>query len=521
MDELPLRAVVIGSGVGGAAAALLLSHAGIPTLLAEKERRLGGAAAAYERDGFRVDTGTHMLCRGEEGPLGDVLRRVGHGDAITFRQSSEPPALCVAGGARAARAGAAPRAGRVVLQAELWRLAGAARELARGLDLTALEAARAARLLAHAAAMRDVDMAACDDATAEAYAARFVPRAAAAARLGGLLGLPLLLPGAEASAGEALFSWRRIARSGQQRYPEGGAARVPEVFCRLARELGAAVWTGAGVRRVLVSDRRVRGVELEDGTALPARIVVSTVGLLPTVSGLVGEAHFPEAYVARARALAPQPRQVQVKIGLRRRLAAAGALAGLGGGSDGDGAPALPFYCLVPTRFDPSLAPPGHELLCACAVSGGRGGASRGAPAASVDGLLRALAGAVPGLLSEAIFVDGAPADGRGEALAQAGELAGELATATAQTPGQVGRARPAVYTPVRGLYLAGRGAGGRGAGMELAASSAIECVDRILVDMGRDLGAPAPPALIDIAGDLLGRAAASTVTWAARARLG
>ncbi|WP_437497240.1 phytoene desaturase family protein [Sorangium sp. So ce1099] len=507
MDELPLRAVVIGSGVGGAAAALLLAHAGVPTLLAEKERRLGGAAAAYERDGFRVDTGTHMLCRGEEGPLGDVLRRVGQGDAITFRQSSEPAALCVAGGV----GGAAPRGGRVVLRAELWRLAGAARELARGLDLTPLEAARAARLLAHAAAMRDVDMAAYDDATAEAYAARFVPRAPAAARLGSLLALPLLLPGAEASAGEALFSWRRLARSGQQRYPEGGAARVPEVFCRLARELGAAVWTGAGVRRVLVSDRRVRGVELEDGTALSARIVVSTAGLLPTVSRLVGEAHFPEAYVARARALAPQPGQVQVKIGLRRRLVAAGALAGLGGASDGDGAPALPFYCLVPTRFDPSLAPPGHELLCACAVSGGRGGA----PAASVDGLLRALAGAVPGLLSDAIFVDGAPADGGGEAFARAGELA----AGTAQTPGQVGRARPAVYTPVRGLYLAGRAAGGRGAGMELAASSAIECVDRILVDMGRDLGAPAPPALIDIAGDLLGRAAASTVTWAARPR--
>ncbi|WP_438021742.1 FAD-dependent oxidoreductase [Sorangium sp. So ce233] len=496
MDELPLRAVVIGSGVGGAAAALLLARAGIPTVLAEKERRLGGSAAGYERDGFRVDTGTHMLCRGEDGPLGDVLRRVGQGDAITFRQSSEPAALCLAG------------AGRLVVQAELRRLAGSARELARGLELTALEAARAARLLAHATAMRDVDLAACDEITAEAYAARFLPRAAAAARLGGLLALPLLLPGAEASAGEALLAWRRLARAGQQRYPEGGAARVPDVFCRLARELGAAVWTGAAVRRVVVRDRRVRGVELEDGTALPARIVVSTAGLLSTVSGLVGEPHFPEAYVARARALTPQPRQIQVKIALRRRRVAAGALAGLAGGG---GAPSLPFYCLAPTRFDPSLAPPGHELLCAVAVSGARGGA----PAASVDGLLRALDGAAPGLLSDAIFVDGSPDDRRGDA----GAAGDAPAAGTAQTPGQVGRARPAVYTPVRGLYLAGRAAGGRGAGMELAAASAMECVDRILVDLGRDLGAPAPPALRDIAGALLERAAASTVSWVTRPR--
>ncbi|WP_437283651.1 FAD-dependent oxidoreductase [Sorangium sp. So ce375] len=503
MDEAPLRAVVIGSGVGGAAAALLLAHAGIPTLLVEEERRVGGSSAAYERDGFRVDTATHMLCCGEQGPLGDVLRRVGQGDAITFRHSDGPAALCFAG----ARAGAA-RAGRVVLQADLLRIAGAARDLARGLDLTPLEAARAARLFAHAAAMRDVDLAACDDVTAEAYVARFIPRAAAAARLGGLLGLPLLLPGTAASAGEALFSLRRLARAGRQRYPEGGASRIPEVFCRLARELGAAVWTGATVRRVLVRDRRVCGVELEDGTALPARIVVSTAGLLRTVSGLVGEPHFPQAYVARARAITPQPRLVEVKIGLRRRLAAAGALAGLAGGA---GAAVLPFYCIAPTRFDPSLAPPGHELLCACAVSDGSGGA----PGATVDELLRALSAAVPGALSEAIFVDGLTAGERGEACAPAGELA----AGAAQTPGQVGRARPAVYTPVRGLYLAGRAAGGRGAGVDLAASSAMECVDRILVDLGRDLGAPAPPALIDIAGDLLGRAAGSTVSWVTRPR--
>ncbi|WP_437629485.1 FAD-dependent oxidoreductase [Sorangium sp. So ce854] len=509
MDEVPLRAVVIGSGVGGAAAALLLAHAGIPTVLAEKERRLGGSAAAYERDGFRVDTGTHMLCCGEDGPLGDVLRRVGQGDAITFRQSSEPAALCFAAGARSGRGAAraaAPGAGRVVVQAELRRLAGSARALARGLELTSLEAARAARLVAHATAMRDVDLSACDDVTAEAYAARFLPRGAAAARLGGLLALPLLLPGAEASAGEALLAWRRLARAGQPRYPEGGAARVPDVFCRLARELGAAVWAGAAVRRVVVRDRRVRGVELEDGTAVPARIVISTAGLLPTVSGLVGEPHFPEGYVARARALTPQPGQVQVKIALRGRRVAAAALAGLAGGH-GDGAPPVPFYCLVPTRFDPSLAPPGHELLCACAVPGGA--------AASVDGLLRALEGAVPGLLSDALFVDGSHGDRRGDASA-AGDAP---AAGTAQTPGQVGRARPAVHTPVRGLYLAGRAAGGRGAGMELEAASAMECVDRILVDLGRDLGAPAPPALLDVAGALLGRAAASTLSWVTRPR--
>ncbi|MGK4004066.1 FAD-dependent oxidoreductase [Sorangium sp. So ce1036] len=500
MDEVPLRAVVIGSGVGGAAAALLLAHAGIATILVEKERRLGGSSAAHERDGFRVDAVAHIPCRGEAGPIGDVLGRVGERDAITFLESDEPAALCFAGVARGA---AARRAGRVVLRPERLGLAGLARGAARGLDLTALEAVRAARLVAHAMSMRDVDLAACDDVTVEQYVARFLQRPAAVAALGGLLGLPLSLPGAEASAGEALLALRRLARGGRPSYPEGGAARVPDVLSRLARERGAAVWRGAAVRRVLVRDARVCGVELEDGTAVPARLVVSTAGLQRTVSGLVGERHFPEAYVARARALAPQPRAVQVRIGLRRRLVAASALAGLDGS---ERAPPLSFYGLVPTSFDPSLAPPGHEILCARAVA-----SARGAPSASTDELLRSLDRAVPGLLSEAVFIDSSTGDGGGPG--------GEDAAGTAQVPGQVGRARPAVHTPVRGLYLAGRAAGGRGVGMELAAASAMECVDRILVDLGRDLGAPAPPALVTIAGALLGRVASSTVSWATRPR--
>jgi hypothetical protein len=62
-------------------------------------------------------------------------------------------------------------------------------------------------------------------------------------------------------------------------------------------------------------------------------------------------------------------------------------------------------------------------------------------------------------------------------------------AISTAQTPDQVGpKNRPSVATPVRGLYLAGDGAGGRGIGTELAADSAMECAERILTDLARPI---------------------------------
>ena len=59
MGDAP-RAVVIGSGIGGSAAACLLAHAGIPTTLVEKNRRIGGSCSGYDKQGFHVDIGTHI-----------------------------------------------------------------------------------------------------------------------------------------------------------------------------------------------------------------------------------------------------------------------------------------------------------------------------------------------------------------------------------------------------------------------------------------------------------------------------
>jgi len=41
-----------------------------------------------------------------------------------------------------------------------------------------------------------------------------------------------------------------------------------------------------------------------------------------------------------------------------------------------------------------------------------------------------------------------------------------------------VGKERPAIRSPLPGLYFAGDGAGGRGIGTELAAQSALECAE-------------------------------------------
>ena len=56
-------AVVIGGGLAGITAAIVLREAGIGVTLLEARPRLGGATSSFSRDGLMVDTGQHVFLR--------------------------------------------------------------------------------------------------------------------------------------------------------------------------------------------------------------------------------------------------------------------------------------------------------------------------------------------------------------------------------------------------------------------------------------------------------------------------
>lgn len=522
------RAVVIGSGIGGSAATLLLAHAGIPVTLVEKNRRLGGSCSGYEKMGFHVDVGTHMFCRGDKGPLGEVLRRANEGGAIDFVRTRDIAEL------RFFDPKEPDRVRGVAIPANLARMPRFAVELAMALDLSARDALRAARLFTHILAMSDEEVATWDDKTIEDFILPFTENAPTIGVFGFLLGLYFILPYWEVSAGEALYCFRKMARDNALSYPKGGSIAIPETYVKLAQRRGAEVKTGVGVKRIHVEEGRATGVELSDGSVLPASIVISTSSIRTTVTKLVGEEHFPEAYVDRAKKIRGSYIAVQAKIGLSKKLVDAGCIVGgVGDGVDlarvgtndmkemfkhllrGEVPPIVPFYCPIPTNFDPSLAPPGHQLLTVCAVAPTSDVALTSPPAAWIDAMMNAMRRVVPGLDRHTVFVDTFD-------VAFIEKWIGKEfgpAVSTGQTPDQVGRKRPRVSTPIRGLYLAGCNAGARGVGTELAASSAIECVDRVLLDVGRQvLRAPDARSRTRSAARLIARAASLPVAWATRA---
>lgn len=484
--------VVIGSGIGGSTAAALLAKAGLRTLLVEKNPRVGGSCSYYEKRGFRVDYGTHLFTRGERGPLGVALRRVG----------AEVPFVRVDDLAEVRGPGL-----RLVLPAQAWRLPQFCVEAVRQLRIPLRELPRIVKLFYDLVTMPPDEIERWDTRTIEEFVDRYTRDPRLFGLFGFLLGLYFILPPWEVSAGEAIWCFQSMVRDNRLSYPLGGASAIPLALAAAVQRYGGEVRVRAGVEAVEPLSTGGWRVLLRDGDAVRTRAVISTTSLNDLVTRLVGAARFPVEYAARAQTIRKSYIAVQAKVALPRRHETSGCIVG-GWARDpafdpwnvsredyrrtfvdldaGRVPEVVPLYCPIPTNFDPTLGPPGTQLLTACAVAPCTDVARPGAgerrgtdDRAFIDALLKAMEALMPGCLDGALFVDTMGT----EALASWIGKSGGPAVSTGQTPSQSGKRRPTVRTPLGGLYVCGDGAGGRGIGTELACASAMECVEAVLQD--------------------------------------
>jgi prolycopene isomerase len=471
-------AIVVGSGVGGAVTAGLLAHRGARVLVLEKNPSLGGILASYRRDGWKIDTGSHLIAHGDRGPLARALAAA----ALDRPRFLTHPIPVRSRGMFAITAPAHRRG-----------LARVALEAARTLGLGWRERLRLVRLLEQVFTLTEWELRRWDRLTLDEFVRSHTEHPGAYFLFSFLASIFFVLPPWQVSAGEALRALRGVLAAYRLSYVEGGMDSLGHAFLGRVAERDGDLVTGAAVTAIRPAGR---GLEVVTAAGDSYRAPAVAGNLAPAdLLALVDGAEVPAAYRAQVDALVPSGNAHQLKLGLARPLVSEGCLIGgvsLEGLTLGDlsldlmrrtvacidagrVSDPLAIYAPVPTNYDPSLAPAGGQLIVA-SIYGPVRPDPADPPARWRDRAMAAMRQIIPGLDDALVWSEWTPI----AAIAGWMGKRNRGAICTGQVPGQVGRDRLGVATPVPGLYLCGDGAGGRGIGTELAAASAMETVAAI-----------------------------------------
>jgi phytoene dehydrogenase-like protein len=265
-------------------------------------------------------------------------------------------------------------------------------------------------------------------------------------------------------------------------FAKGGNGSVSGAIAAAARAAGAEIRTGASVLRVLVANGRARGVVLESGEEIPARLVVSNADPRRTFFGLVGEEHLPDDFAESMRRFRFRGASAKVNLALDR-LPDFTCLPGAGPHLRGaiSISPSIQYLeraydaakygefsrrpymdVIIPSMLDPGMAPPGKHVMSIFAqyapyhLNGGWTDARR---AAFGDAVIDTLCEYAPNLRSAILHRQVVtPADIESTVgLTEGSIFQGEL------TPQQMFFLRPApawarYATPVAALYQCGAG---------------------------------------------------------------
>ncbi|MBN1615375.1 MAG: NAD(P)/FAD-dependent oxidoreductase [Deltaproteobacteria bacterium] len=450
-------AIIIGTGIGGAAIGALLAHDGRKVLILDKNKIVGGRCTSYEHKGFTLDLGVHLFGVGDKGSLGEVLRMTGAPDAIdwvTIRRSSQQ-----VGGET-----------KKYSQKDMVK------------SLPADEQTNLTNLFARVHMITDREIDELWYTPVETWMNEFTRHPLAHAFIGSIVGQYFCVPSPEASAAEFIKCFKEVLVARSSAYPKGGCIAIPKAYLSVAEKHGGEIRLGADVKNITVEEGAAVGVRLKDGSELRAPVIISNADIKATVRDLVGPEHFPKAYADEIMNLTYADSCIMFKIGLKERITddqlrmyMPDDRTPLNKASEEgkpDAAPAkVGGMIVVPTNFDTSLGPDeDKQLICFGTGIRTTGDWRKRDWDAWHKALRDSIYSAFPEAQDKVLWEK---MDTPQLVDAYAGEEGNIIGVG--QTVDQIHKRRPSVVSPLKGLYYSSAEAGGHGIGTELAASSAME----------------------------------------------
>ncbi|HEX5613646.1 MAG TPA: NAD(P)/FAD-dependent oxidoreductase [Acidimicrobiia bacterium] len=500
MGERTRDVVVVGGGHNGLACAAYLARAGLDVVVLERRDVLGGAAATEEMwDGYQISSASYVVSLMPDRVVAELeLERFGYEVSLIapdyFVPFPDGSSLTLWGDVRRdvdaiGRLNKADADAYAEFDAYFERIAGLMRELLFVIPPN-LRLGDVARWLRTLARLRDWTGREVHDLIRlfTMSASDFLDEWFVDDRVKGALATQAIIgawcgPMTPGSAYVLMHHWigEVAGHSGAWGWVKGGMGALSVAIAQSAQAAGAEIRTGCAVDRIAVNEHgRTVGVELGDGSFVPARQVVSGAHPVTTYLDLVGRDHLPPDVVRDVERIRTRSGSVKVNLALsqlptftawdqdgavhRGLVAVSPSMHYLERAFDDAkyGRPSEHPYveAMFPTAHDPGIAPEGKHVMLAFTqylpYDTPNTEETRAAWAAKIIDTLGAYA---PGLDASVEHVEVlTPKDLED----RFGLLGGNIMQGE-MTPDQMFSFRPIPFygdyrTPIRGLYLCGGG---------------------------------------------------------------
>lgn len=284
------KALVIGGGFGGLAAAIRLQSAGHQVTVVEQRDRLGGRAYVYQQDGYTFDAGPTVIT--DPACLEELFALSGRrlADYVTLQPVTPFYRLLWEDGEVFDYVNDQAALDRQIARLNPDDVAG----YRRFLDYSRAVYAEGYLKLGHVAFLTPWSMLRAGPKLARLQAWRSVyatvSRFVRDPHLRQALSFHTLLVGGSPFASSSIYALiHALEREGGVWFPRGGTGALVDGLGALLADLGGEIRVSAPVRRILTRGRRVTGVRLADGETIEADLVVSNADVIHTYDQLLAE----------------------------------------------------------------------------------------------------------------------------------------------------------------------------------------------------------------------------------------
>lgn len=484
MNEYDL--IVVGAGYGGVTVAALAAKAGQKVCLVDKNIQAGGKALTMKRGDYKFEMWPVFGTPANDSRFHQLVAELG----IEKEAPLYAPLADTGSGAYMAADGE-------------WRQSGGGDQSDDPMGINQMKITYGAtdadlenlgRLFGDVMGLSGDELDRYDDVGTLGWMRSFELPESLISMLSTMLNLVFVAPVDRIPVSETVKTLRDLYTGTGGRYHGGGFGLVAELAAQYVATHGGTFMPKTRVESILVEGGRAVGIATTSGAELRAPMVVSNAGIQPTVLKLAGADHFPGEYVERVRGLEPGWALVGVRYILDAPVLSSGIATAYSDQSwwdderfqaakAGNWPDVQLVFMGVPTNYDPSLAPPGHQIIQ-------MGTCGDPDPDSEMNEVAIAKAEQIvkevwPGVYDHLVrrepynakHVSNLTRDS--VVPGQGGECIG-----LSQVIGQCGRSKPDARTPLPGLYLTGCDAGGYGCGTHQAVDSGFNVAAMLREDL-------------------------------------